>query len=83
MIGRSCKPTMRLGPTLNRPTAPTEQHRLCCSKCSAEFSSLQMIKINDRQLCIWCAGHPGHMPNRSFTLTSQTKGGKRRIVHER
>ena len=75
-------PTMRLGPTFNEPPRLTEHRRLFCCNCKAEFSSLQVIKINDKQLCIWCAGHPGATPCRSFTLVSQTRVSKRRIVHK-
>jgi hypothetical protein len=60
---------MRLGPTFHRHTGPEQQPQHQCSKCKVEFPILQMVKINDKQLCIWCAGHPEgmHIKN-SFTL---------------
>jgi hypothetical protein len=67
------KPTMRLGPTLAQRPALEKHRRVSCSKCKVEFSGLQVIKINDKQLCIWCAGHPGIAPTKSFTV-----GGPRR-----
>ena len=59
---------MRQGPTFTRPPRLTEHQRLSCSNCNAEFSGLQVIKINDRQLCIWCAGHPRETLTKSFTV---------------
>ncbi len=73
---------MRLGPTSSHPPRLTEHQSLSCSKCKADFIILQVIKINDKQLCIWCAGHPGTMPSRSFTLISKPRVSKRRIVYK-
>jgi hypothetical protein len=73
---------MRLGPTSNRPPRRIEQQRLACAKCKAAFPSLQMVKINGKQLCIWCAGRSEKMPTRSFTMTSQTTVRKRRVVYK-
>jgi hypothetical protein len=70
---KTSKPTMRLGPALTQRPALEEHRRVSCSKCKAEFSGLQMIKINDKQLCIWCAGHPGITPLRSFTVGSSRR----------
>ncbi len=64
---------MRLGPTFHRRPDLEQQRQHHCSKCKAYFSSLQVIKINDKQLCIWCAGHPVTELSRSFTLVSKTK----------
>jgi hypothetical protein len=75
-------PTMRLGPTSSHPPRLVEQQRLSCAKCKVEFIILQMIKINDKQLCIWCAGHPGNTPTRAFTLTRQPIVRKKRVVHK-
>jgi hypothetical protein len=77
------KATMRLGPTSNRPPRLTEQQKLSCSNCNAEFASLQIIKINDKQLCIWCAGHPKvAMPLWTLTKVSQPAVGKRKTVYK-
>lgn len=76
------KPPMRLGPTLSHPPGLTEHQRLSCAKCRAEFIILQMVKINDKQLCIWCAGHPGNMPTRAFTMNSRPTVSKRRVVYK-
>ena len=67
---------MRLGPTLNHRRGLEKQQRLSCSKCKAEFIVLQLIKINEKQLCIWCAGHPVTELSRSFTLVSKTRTGR-------
>jgi hypothetical protein len=31
-----------------------------------------MIRINDKQLCIWCAGHPAGLPTRAFAIKSSS-----------
>jgi hypothetical protein len=67
---------MRLGPTLNPRLELKKQQRLSCSKCKADFIVLQLIKINEQQLCIWCAGHPVIELSRSFTVGSKTKTGR-------
>jgi formylmethanofuran dehydrogenase subunit E len=67
---------MRLGPTFTHHPKLEKQRRLSCSKCKAEFIVLQLIKINDKQLCIWCAGHPITELSRSFTLASKTRTGR-------
>lgn len=64
--------TMRLGPTSNRQPRPPKHERPSCSKCKTAFSSFQVIKINNKQLCIWCAGHPVDISSRSFTLGKST-----------
>jgi hypothetical protein len=73
---------MRLGPTSNRAPHLIEQQRLSCAQCKAEFIVLQLIKINDKQLCIWCAGHSEKAPTKSFTMTSQATVRKRRVVYK-
>jgi hypothetical protein len=40
-----------------------------------------VIKINDKQLCIWCAGHPERMSSRAFTVNSRPTVSKRKIVY--
>jgi hypothetical protein len=55
---------------------------LSCGKCKAEFSGLQVIIINGRQLCIWCAGHPGKPSVRAFTIYRQPTVRKGRIVQK-
>ena len=72
------KPTMRLGPTLTQRPALKEHRRVSCSKCKVEFSGLQMIKINDKQLCIWCAGHSVGLQSRAFTVHSSSSAGYKR-----
>jgi hypothetical protein len=64
-------PTMRLRPT-RRPPGLEPQQRLACSKCKAHFVSYQMIKINDKQLCVWCAGHPEGPPVKTFSIHSKS-----------
>ena len=64
--------TMRLGPTTNRQPRSPKHERPSCSKCKVAFSSFQVIKINNKQLCIWCAGHPVDVSSRSFTLGKST-----------
>ena len=73
---------MRLGPTSNYPAGLKELQRLPCANCKADFLSLQMVNINDKQLCIWCAGHPAEMPSRSFTRPNQLAGSTRRVVYK-
>ena len=82
MAKKGFKSTMRLGPTFKHPPRLTEPQRLSCSKCKAEFSSLQVIKINDKQLCIWCAGHPGKPSVRVFTIHRQPTVRKGRIAQK-
>jgi len=83
MAKKGFKSTMRLGPTFKRPPRLTEPQRLSCSKCKAEFSSLQVIKINDKQLCIWCAAHPTGKPSASsFTIRSQDTSSTRRVLRK-
>jgi hypothetical protein len=74
--------TMRVGPTSNHLSGLKELQRLPCANCKAEFSSLQVVNINDKQLCIWCAGHPRKMPSRSFTRPSQLAASPGRIVYK-
>jgi hypothetical protein len=59
---------MRLGPTKHPPGLEPQQ-KLRCSKCRAHFVSYQVIKINGKQLCVWCAGHPEQPPIKSFTIS--------------
>jgi len=68
---------MRLGPTSNRQTRFPKYERPLCSKCKTAFSSFQVIKINDRQLCIWCAGHPVDVPGKAFTIGKVTNKNHR------
>jgi hypothetical protein len=72
---------MRLGPTLHQTPDLQQQRQHRCSKCNAEFSSLQVIKINDKQLCIWCAGHPEKMSTRALTVNTRPMS-KRRVVYK-
>jgi hypothetical protein len=62
---------MRLGLTSRHPPGLKELQRLGCANCKAVFSSLQVVKVNDKQLCIWCAGHPEKMPSTSFRKLSR------------
>jgi hypothetical protein len=76
------KPIMRLGPTSNHPPRLIEQQRLSCAKCKVEFIILQMIKINDKQLCIWCAGHPEKMLATALAVNTRPTISKRRVVYK-
>jgi len=73
---------MRLGPTSKQPLGLKELQRLSCSNCKAEFSSLQVVNINGKQLCVWCAGHPETVPSRSFTRPGQLASSARRVVYK-
>ncbi len=74
---RCCtRPVTRLGPT-NRHTGLEPQQRLPCSKCKAHFVSYQVIRINGKQLCIWCAGHSVKLQSRAFTVHSSSAAYKR------
>jgi hypothetical protein len=75
-------PNMRLGPISNHRSRLTEEQKLSCVKCKVEFIILQMIKINDMQLCIWCAGHPEKMSTRALTVNTRPPLSKRRVVYK-